>query len=279
MNLSITRRQRAFLLFLSASSLAAWFSGLGEGLSAQEARDVQDRAFIITARNLPPPLASVITRDPFAGAPAAPLAAVDDRSGAPSGADEAYATPSAAGSHDSQMPPDFAGADGIIVPNIGDEESPSPPLTLQLRATIAGPNPVAYVQSGTMMDIVRVGDKLGAHRVTTIDLRGIGFDDGARLNLPSGYLATSSPVAPVAHSIALSLDDIRKLLSGRSYSPVSGAHSTAKPSAVPTAVATSLPAAPATVDPAGVEPGTTPVPEADGATPYPYPYPYAPRAR
>jgi hypothetical protein len=137
------------------------------------------------------------------------------------------------------------------------------------------------------MDIVRVGDTLGGQRVTAIDLRGIAFASGARLDLPDGYTATPPPRAQGDRTVLFRLSDLRRLFGfSRSARPQAEAASTTTPTAT-TVSATASPANTAsaadtrpaplrTADSRGFPVGTNPVPDSSGATPEPYPYPYAP---
>jgi hypothetical protein len=203
MKLAITPRQRALLLFVSASGYTAWFSGLGDRTSAAELGSVAQPFVTVDARPDLPSVASIIARDPFLGKPG-PGAANGTRSqpSAPAGADSSIAMGSVPNPGDVVVP-DIASRSGAA----GDR------LTLVLRATIVGPEPVAYVANGTAMDIVRVGDSLGDRRVAKIDLRGIAFADGTRLDLPDAYVATPEPARRrAANQDRISLEALRHLL-------------------------------------------------------------------
>ncbi|MBC5800199.1 MAG: hypothetical protein GIX03_07915 [Candidatus Eremiobacteraeota bacterium] len=283
MKLSLTSRQRATLLFLSASGYLAGFSGLGDRIEAQGLGKSDPATFTIAQTGRVPNVAAVIRRDPFAGKPADGTTV----SATPPPASHAQVAP-AAGTDRENARGDAAlaianDAGGATVPNIGTEptvvaQGSEPTLTLALRATITGPNPVAYVQNGTVMDIARVGDTLGERRIAKIDLRGIAFADGTRLDLPETALssaqqpATGAPHPPAAR--ALTIDDLRRLLVP--------AHPQATVPNEPTAPAPApssnypTPAPLPTIDQRGLPVGVNPTPDPNAPTAYPYPYPYAP---
>ena len=76
-------------------------------------------------------------------------------------------------------------------------------MQLAVRATIVGPNPVAYVENGTVMDIVRVGDTLGEQRIVRIDLRGITFGDGSQYGVKLNYSCCypdAKPICELSHA-------------------------------------------------------------------------------
>jgi hypothetical protein len=264
MTFTLTRRARGLLLFLSAASYTAWFSGLGDRTDAA-GFDAGYPASLSTPHfDTAPPVAAVIARDPFAGAPS------HDGGSKPAG-------PASTLADDSAVPQRIAGsAPSVVVPNIGDIANASVPLPLVVRATIVGSNPVAYVENGTAMDIVRVGDTLGELRVVKIDLSGLTFADGSRLELP-GAAAVSAPPTPQPVSVAERLDQIRVLLtkldarSERNTAP----RATAAPAPSETPGFPS-PAPLATVDARGIPVGVNPTSDPSAPTPYPDPYPYAP---
>ncbi len=275
MRLSLTQRQRALLLFLSASGYTAWFSGLGERTNAEDLGAVPQPFVTIDVRPDLPRVASLIARDPFAGKPSAGSARAmpSDRSHAANaaGADNELAVANLPGASDAVTVPDIANAGAV----------PVAALTLVLRATIVGPNPVAYVANGTAMDIVRVGDTLGDRRVAKIDLRGIAFDDGTRLDLPVSYVATPQPAR--RHSASgdrVTLESLRRLLLPARDQQASAARATqTQPPPQPTQTATfPTPGALPTVNTQGLPVGVNPTSDPNGATPYPNPYPYAPPA-
>ncbi|GAC1530335.1 MAG: hypothetical protein NVS2B8_18380 [Vulcanimicrobiaceae bacterium] len=154
------------------------------------------------------------------------------------------------------------------------------------RATIVGRNPVAYVANGNVMDIVRIGDRLGDHRVAKIDLRGIAFADGLRLDLPGNFEAPPAKRAASGGGVTIKLDDLRKLLAGPRaagpLAPPAGANPGTVATAVPTPAPTGTFPTPGplpTIDQRGIPPGTNPTFDPTAPTPYPEPYPYAPPAR
>ena len=277
MKLSITRTQRSLLLFLSASGFVAWFAGVGAPLDAANITGPRIASITMPPSAPIPRVAEAIVRDPFAGAPVEPAALERP---APSG-DTVPAIPAS--------PSDAAGGTTDSVPNIGNAmppaaAAPTPAVSLIVRATIVGKTSVAYVANGSEMDIVRVGDSLGDRRVTTIDLEGIAFDDGTRLDLSSTYLATSAPVASTHGDIAIPLEALRKMLQPLRTRPAQTPATTgvplatARPEQSPAVVAEPPEALP-TADQHGLSPGQNPTPDAGGATAFPYPYPYPPTHR
>lgn len=206
-------------------------------------------------------LASVrdfVRRDPFAVAtPYAPM--VTPQSAVP----RAFAPPTAA----------------LAVPDIVPSDAPLPERALAVRATITGSRAVAYVANGTAMDIVRVGDIVGDRRVAAIDLHGIAFADGSRLELPDGFARRSDPAQ--THAVTLSIEDLRRLMTPltRTAAPSPSPASTgaAMPYAT-SAASNSTPAPLTTVDRRGLRPGDNPTPDLVDPTAYPLPYPYAPGA-
>ena len=272
MKLSITRAQRTLLFFLSASGYVAWFAGVGSQLDAQGIVGQRVPSITIPAASPIPRVAEAIKRDPFSGAPAEPVAA------------------DAAASADGDVRPAEAASsknalDSDSVPNISAGGVPpavaaAPAMTLVVRATIVGKNSVAYVANGTEMDIVRMGDSLGDRRIRKIDIEGIAFDDGSRLDLASGYNATPAPILPKTKTITLTADQLRRL--SASYNAQAAA--VRPPVAAPTPIPpTAAPAAPETnalptADQKGLIPGTNATPNANAPTAFPYPYPYPPPA-
>jgi len=266
-NFSLSHRGRSLLLFLSAAAYVAWFSGLGE---RTEAQGVSNGAAdtTITLPTTPPNVAAAIVRDPFAGSP------------------ERVSPASGTGMDSS--PAIDAGSSDVLVPNITATSIVSQPtVRLVVRATIVGANPVAYVEQGTSMEIVRVGDVLGNERVETIDLRGLSFASGARLDLPESYQAPPRSVRQGAPSFALPFDLLRRLVAPRSAQ----AAVTARPligKAAPFPLIGTAPPAPSSspssaspsrlpmADSRGLTVGTNPTADPNAPTPFPYPYPYAP---
>jgi hypothetical protein len=189
------------------------------------------------------PLALAIVRDPFA----------------PSGPGEEYGRPAA-----------LADAPDVAVPNIDNGALPAAQAApAVVRATLVGAQPVAYVDDGTGMQIVRIGDVVGGRNVVAIDLRGVALADGTRLDLPGSARREPPPAAapparrtPSPHPNAQDVPDATR-------SPRS------PPSESPPPLA-ATPAPLRTPDSRGLPPGVNPTPDAFGATPLPYPYPYAP---
>ena len=263
MKLSITRGQRSMLLFLSAASYLAWLAGVGAPIDAQDL----PRARVVSMTLVPPPsipnVSDAIGRDPFAGS--ADLEA--------QGPDATRPDPQTSDDRD------------VVVPDIADvpvldaaaaaEKPNETPRTLVVRATIVGGTSVAYVADRNASDIVRVGDLLGDRRVSKIDLEGIAFADGTRLDLATNDVPASEPVRPRASDIRIPLERLRELFARRS---TTASPATATPARTPaptvTPVAAATPAPLRTVDAAGIAPGTNPTPDLRDPTAFPYPYPY-----
>ncbi len=276
--IALTRRQRSLALFFSASSYLAWFSGVGDRLDAQGIAGTPMPSLTIAPRSAPPRVNAIIRRDPFAGAPAPRDAGGD----APS-RDRPYNADASASAVGGPAPggtvPDIAGA----LPAGIDARPQEAPLTLVVRATITGPNPVAYVANGTMMDIVRIGDRLGDRRVAKIDLRGLAFADGSRLDLLGNFEVRPAPVR-AAGGVTIKLDDLRKLLLGTRaeapLAPPAGTNPATVASPAPSATGSfPTPGPLPTVNQRGVPVGTNPTFDPSAPTPYPEAYPYAPPAR
>ncbi len=264
MSFALSHRGRSLLLFLSAAAYVAWFSGLGERSEAQGVSSGTADA-TITLPTTPPNVAAAVVRDPFAGSP-------DDRS-------------AAAGSPDGVPPTAIAnaGPSDVVVPNIAATSAAAQPLVrLVVRATIVGGNPVAYVEQGTSMQIVRVGDVLGNERVVTIDLRGVSFASGARLDLPETYQAPPRPERQSAPRFALPFDLLRRLVAphpAQAAATASPIIPTAAPSPNSTPGSASASPSPSRLpmaDTRGLTVGTNPTADPNAPTPFPYPYPYAP---
>jgi hypothetical protein len=265
---ALTRRARTFWLLISAASYVATFCGFGDRLDAAEVSAVTS----ITAapyRSIDPPVESVVRRDPFSG----------KESSASRGNVDTSATQSM---HDAPTDADVTVPD--IVPRYGDQiafdgTKQAEPRALALRATITGPRPVAYVEEGDNLDIVRVSDTVGGRRVAAIDLRGLAFTDGSRLDLSDAFSPTPAPRKPPGSNRTAALtrefQRLRELILSRTNAtaeprPVVGQRSS-------DAIVTPSPLR--TVDANGVPVGTTPTPEAGAPTAYPVPYPYPPRPR
>ena len=272
MMITISRGQRSLLFFLSASGYVAWFAGVGAPLNAQNVVGQRIASLTIPASSPLPRVAEAIRRDPFEGAPQE--AGFDRQSVPPASAEDGTARPTqtfAADFPDNDHVPNIA--TGAAMPDAA--QAPAP--TLVVRATIVGRTSVAYVANGSEMDIVRVGDSLGDRRVVKIDIEGIAFDDGTRLDLAAGYDGTPAPVARKNGSVTVSLDQLRKLLRSVPATAVSTpvpppAPPTAEPSLAP---AQSLP----TADVTGLIPGQNPTSNPGAPTAFPYPYPYPPSHR
>ncbi|MGP6159191.1 MAG: hypothetical protein ACLPYS_17070 [Vulcanimicrobiaceae bacterium] len=265
MTLSITRAQRSLLFFFSASGYIAWCSGLDGRLAAQIVAAPRLATLASLPERPPPRVSSIIRRDPFAEerADIAPVSVADSGGG------------------DLGAPAATVADDGVTVPNIADLPGGDAPVpqTLVLKATIVGPNPVAYVQDGSGMDIVRVGDLLGGRRVRRIDLQSIELNDGSRLELPGMFAAP--PAAPNPSLPAgIPGRTVRKQV-------VEQQSASAAPSAVPSPPPpqpTPRPGYPSpgplpTVNRNGIPVGVNPTPDLNAATAYPYPYPYPPQQR
>ena len=184
MSLSISPVQRALFAF-SGGAYALAFLGNGTALRAQPApSSLRISAGVARAAVA---IAPSIRRDPFAATPAPH--AVLANAGAPASDIEGAAF--------AAIPP------GLTVPAIETLAGvPSgPPRTLVLRATIAGASPVAYVEDGAAISILRPGDAIDGLRIRAIDLHGVEFDDGTRLELPE---RSAAPVAPRARRAAAS---------------------------------------------------------------------------
>lgn len=275
--IALSRAQRGALLFVSASAYLAWYSGLGEPLEAQGIARGSTTTLALIPHGEPGRLATLIRRDPFSGAPVTatpedrPLFATAPTAPRPNlPSNETVANLAV---------PDIATRDGA--PEVGSAQ------LLVVRATIVGSNPVAYVANGSMMDIVRIGDRLGDRRIGTIDLRGIAFTDGSRLDLPDAFVAPPRAPARTPATVTIKLEDLRKLvLRPRAQSPplapgagLRGAPQVLPLVAIPAPTGTFPSPGPLpTIDARGIPVGTNPTPDANGPTPYPNPYPYAPPA-
>lgn len=284
--IALTPRQRSLVLFLSASSYIAWFSGLGERLDAQGISGSPSPGMTIEPRPLPPRVNTVIRRDPFAGAPAS--TETSQSMGASRTRTLAYDSganiPNVSGgaSNSAGSVPDIGGAQPYPTSET-DPRGNGSSLTLVVRATITGTNPVAYVANGTMMDIVRVGDRLGDRRIAKIDLRGLAFTDGSRLDLPGNFDATPAPRGG-NDAVTIKLEDLRKLLVGARANPPLAPPAGTNPTAlaVPKPAPTNTFPTPGplpTVNQRGIPVGTNPTFDPNAPTPYPETYPYAPPAR
>jgi hypothetical protein len=255
----ITPRQRWALLLLSASSYAYWLSGAGSRLSAEETTPLSASTSIGFRVRTEPYVASIIKRDPFAGAPTI--------------AREPQA-PVASDAVDLKVP-DLGDPDAVTAAELARAAPPSAdPGGLVLRATMTGAHPLAYVGVGTLMQIVGIGDTIAGRRVAAIELGVIRFADGSRLELPGESGPIRPPAARRPRSITLTLADLQRLLN-----PPRTRAASQPPQATPSPVPTSTYPTPGplpTVDRRGLPVGVNPTPDPSAPTPFPYPYPYAP---
>jgi hypothetical protein len=262
MKLTITRRQRSLLFFLSASGYVAAFSGVGARIDAQDITGPRVRSMVFTTAPMPPAVAGQIRRDPFAGAPNVPATAPNAPAAEPLPIDRGDAGGTV---------PNIAGAPADLAMNAS---AAGTEMTLVVRATIVGKHSVAYVANGTEMDIVRVGDSLGDRRIAEIDLEGIAFTDGSRLDLVASYEATPAPPPVRRDAIDLRIDQLRKLFARNYAGAAAQVPATLPPIEAPQTEAPVTPAPLRTTDTTGLAPGTNPTPDLSDPTAYPYPYPY-----
>ncbi len=249
--MTISGSQRASLFAFSAACYVVVFLTEGSGAPAQGATSILPTSALAPATLIS--LRDLIRRDPF-GAKPVPVSSL---------------APAAALGGLDAVPP------GLVVPDIAaapDESASSSPRALRLKATIVGHPPVAYVDDGATMTVVRIGDTLGGRRIVRIDLDAITFADGARLTLEE-RAATTPPVPPVRHA--------HRAVARRAAGSASSAAATSSPSAPIPSVAPASPAFPTPGVLPTIKPGPFPVgsrPTSDPAAPtaYPYPYPYAP---
>jgi hypothetical protein len=245
MGLSLTPLQRGALFTLSGAAYGLAFLSQASALRAQPApsslrlpAQVEPQAIIV---------ANSIRRDPFAPTPAPRHFEQRARDEVSSSVDGAGFAP---------VPP------GLSVPSIDGvaETVAGPPRTLLLKATIAGTSPVAYVEAANAMTIVRPGDVVSGLRVRLIDLRGVEFDDGTRLDLPDRASPTIAPqpAPPHAGSTPLSLPSAE---ASDTPAPAAGYPS---PGPLPTPKPGAYPL------------GSRPTSDPAAPTALPYPYPYAP---
>jgi hypothetical protein len=238
------RRARRFALLVSTICGAAWLcrGGLGpDAATLAPDEHLADLAPAARERGFVEP----ILRDPFAG-------------------------PAADASSGGVRPLPLAATDGVRVPNIDTAPVDAPRGDLVVRAAIVGPTPVAYVEDGSGMQIVRVGDIVDGRNVSAIDLQGIAFADGTRLDLPAGGSRETSEfpltVRPRPHTAAT----VPAIAPSMTPPPGAGSPSPAPAAAYPT------PGPLPTPDSRGLAPGVNPTPDLLGPTPFLYPYPYAP---
>ncbi len=98
----------------------------------------------------------MISRDPFVGKPVVPAAIDPPLTGPPSPPQPAVANDTAVAAAGPGDVPDIASGTANDVASSARPE-------LVIKATIAGPHPVAYVASGADMEVVRIGDTLAGH--------------------------------------------------------------------------------------------------------------------
>ena len=250
---ALTRRQRTFLLVASAVGYVASSGVVVDALQAQGSDGDANASWTVArvARSIP--VERAIRRDPFAGKPALPQEPARSR---------------------------------LVVPDIGSLppeaafETPSRPTLFELKATIAGPRPVAYVKNGDALEIVREGSRIGDRTVAHIGLHGITFADGTSLELTPHTALRFAPATAAGNA----LDQIRRLvrdaLRGKALGAPAAATDPPSP-ALPAAAATGSPHPPlATAPPPGPLPtivpdflpvGLSPTSDPNGATPYPLP--------
>ena len=121
------------------------------------------------------------------------------------------------------------------------------------------------------MDIVRVGDIVGDRRVAAIDLHGIAFADGSRLELPDGFARRSDPAQ--THAVTLSIEDLRRLMTPltRTAAPSPSPASTGCRVCLMQRLLHRIPRRrhSPTVDRRGLRPGDNPTPDLVDPTAYP----------
>jgi hypothetical protein len=248
MMLAITKRARTLLFFLSASSYTAWFSGLGERIAAQGAAGYTGSEASERGTNAGSISFPTIVRDPFA------RASDPDTTGR-----------STQTIRESMIVPDIA------IDRIGRVDR----VQLVVRATIVGQNPVAYIDDRGTMDIVAVGDALAGERVAHIDLRGVSFTNGDRLELPD-VEHTPPPAVASGNTIFVRLADLRRLLTAKQATPLPSSPVQPNGAAITTnATQTATPAVHGprplrTADSRGLTVGTNPSPDPSDVTAQPY---------
>jgi len=248
--LSLTPLQRTSLLTFSGLTYGLAFLTNAGALRAQPAPS--SLRIAATPGHAAIVVAASIRRDPFAATPA-PQRIVH----------------SADGVRVASGGPGFAPVPaGLSVPSIDGltESAAEPTRTLALKATIAGPEPVAYVEDGQTLQIVRPGDAIAGLRVRSIDLHGVVFDDGTQLELPE---RSSPPTAPAHRATAA------RVVAQPTASAAASAAQSPSPSA--TSIAAEPTPGPLPTPRAGAYPlGARPTSDPAAPTAFPYPYPYAP---
>ena len=251
---------RFALAVLAGAAYVASLAGVDDRLDAAEFAASRATSISAALETSPPSMRTLVRRDPFAGAPhrdIVPLSQPGDTSIA----------------SDDRL----ADATDVEVPDIRPEDGATAAAggarrRLSVRATIAGSRPVAYLADGVSLEIVRVGDVVENRRVASIDVNGVAFEDGTRLDLGAAEHERSSP-APAP----------RRRTAATRQRPPPHDRSTAPAPVVAPAVAMPSPLVVTpfplrTVDPRGLAPGTNPTPDALDPTAFPYPYPYPPAA-
>jgi hypothetical protein len=257
----LTKSSRQLWLFVSATSYAATFCGFDDRLGAAEVSAVSKPATVNEYRSPDPPVESIVRRDPFSGTISSTYARIADKA-----------------QGDLTVPD--------IVPSYADEIAfGQPPKTeapsLSVRATITGSHAVAYVDIGGTLTIVRVSDTVADRRVAAIDLRGLRFSDGTRLDLSETAISAPAPVLPRESkrpdALMREFQHLRQLVLSRTNTNTT----VTPPAAASQRSSDSLvtPAPLRTVDPRGIAVGTTPTPDVGAPTAFPIPYPYPPRPR
>jgi hypothetical protein len=249
----LTPLQRTAAFAFSAVTYGLAFLSDGSALKAQPAANSLRVAPLVLPTTLA--IAASIRRDPFAFTPRPQRLA---EPAAPAGTGDANAG-------FAPVPP------GLTVPSIdglGQAEGPS--RSISLKATIAGEQPVAYLQDGQRMTIVRPGDAIEGLRVRLIDLRGVAFDDGTRLELPERSGAAERARATVLPARGTAAAEAAPTATPAPASAGGGAagsgplHDGPTPGQLPTPKPGSYPL------------GTRPTSDPAAPTAFPYPYPYAP---
>jgi len=242
--LALTRVERSALFVVSAAAYIASFSGTQGKLHAQSAPDNPIPTTLVVHRVRSVLVSSAIRRDPFAG--------------------------------DLPLTSGLVHTERMLDPQVPDiiEEAAPPHRSsdvYRLKATITGRNAIAYVQSGSAIEILRVGDVMGERTVKSIALDGITFSDGSHL----GLVQHESPVlmATTSASFAARIALLRHLLisSLRAVRPASRQSPPPAP-ILPTALPTyPAPSGLPTIVPYVLPVGVSPTSDANGPTPYPLP--------
>jgi hypothetical protein len=254
------RLDRRHLIVTLALCAVVWLCRAELGLEAQTLAPDARLTGLTTTSPLRPHVEAIV-RDPFAGAPEA------------DGPPGLLTSPSASN----------AVSAGVRVPDIDTAGYAAPATQLVVRAAIVGPNPVAYVDDGSGMQIVRIGDVVGGRNVSAIDLQGILFADGTRLDLAPAPARESSSDRLRARPHArrqrmdgeLRASPIAASPGVASTSPASPRGAAASPSPAPELLYPT-PGPLRTADARGLAPGVNPTPDFFDPTPFAYPYPYAP---